>query len=238
MTDSIEYMVRRRHVRSLLNYLEEERTGLHVTDLVYGCPRYASYVMSARRDKAAKRNIDEGGLLRLAMGRLLDSLPIGDWHHVDLVLEKSGLMGQIDDIIYRKGIGGDELLIVDKKTIVEKPPREAHDHYLTQVLIYAYMLRYGSIVGCECGDLDLLRKLSKSSQTKLRGAILYVDVSVSTKTMVSDVKVFDIDSKALADVEKFLEHMLSGVNSLNPEAVPSWFCHYCPIMNDCWRGEW
>ncbi|MEM4458311.1 MAG: PD-(D/E)XK nuclease family protein [Candidatus Caldarchaeum sp.] len=226
----LEYEIRRRHVASMVKYLSEKREGLHVTDLVYGCPRYASYVVQARKNNIP-RNIDEGGLLRLSMGKLLDTLVVGDWHHVDLAMGGK-FVGQVDDIFYDRD--DDALVIIDKKTVVEKPPREAHDHYIRQVQIYAYMLRNGEILGCEVGSVERLRELAASA--KLKGAVLYVDVSVSTKTMVSDVKVFDIDDKSLETTGRFLAWMTEAIQSPRPEAVPSWFCHYCPIMNECWGG--
>lgn len=229
--DAVAFEVRRRHVRSLWQYLRsEDRKGLHVTDLVYGCPRYAAYVVEAR-EKGASRNLDEAAMIRLGLGKLLDSLPVGDWHHVDLAMELGGrtVVGQIDDIVYHDGT----LVVVDKKTVMEKPPREAHDHYVRQVQIYIYMLTHGQIVNSEVGDVEALRSLVAAG-VPILGAILYVDLTASTRTMISDVKLIDYKEE---NVVGFLKWMVKEIGSVRPRAAPSWFCHYCPIFAECWGGE-
>lgn len=232
----LEWEIRRRHVAGLLKYLrEEKRTGLHVTDLVHGCLRYAAY-QYVSRELEAERSIDEGGVTRLAIGKLLDSIPVGDWHHVDLRFD--GLQGQIDDVMRY----GDDLVIIDKKTVAESPPRDVHDHYMRQVQYYAAMLKYGEIVGCETGDLELLKQLVAEARRFIL-AVLYVDVSASTKTRVSDVKVWIIDEDVVNDVLRELRRMVKrfyetkAENSLDVmkfEPNPGWICQYCPIMNICW----
>ena len=235
----LEWEIRRRHVSSLLKYLKQDRKGLHVTDIVYGCLRYAANAYFSRA-LAEERNIDEAGLIRLSIGKLLDSLPVGDWHHVDMEYEFGGgkLLGQIDDILYNDG----ELVIVDKKTVADKPPREAHDHYVRQLESYYVMLLRGEIVGCEIGDVrELKRAVERARSIKL--AILYIDVSASTKTLVSDVKVFD--PPKLEEAKRNLDEALSeffrimkthGGDVMKYPPAPSWICHYCPVMNRCW-GE-
>ncbi|MEM0478295.1 MAG: PD-(D/E)XK nuclease family protein [Candidatus Caldarchaeum sp.] len=217
-------LIRVRHVWSLIKYLEQERKGLHVTDIVYGCPYYAKWASTRGREE--RRNIDEQGLIRLSVGKLLDTLDLGDWHHVKLTY--GDLQGEIDDIVELDGT----LWIVDKKTVVEKPPREAHSHYVTQVQTYMVMLKHGTVVSCEKGDLEEL--LKKVRTMPLKGAILYVDVSASTRTMVSDV--VEVPAPA-PEFEDWLEWMLFEVEKEKPEKVVSWFCHYCPIMNTCWGEE-
>jgi hypothetical protein len=233
---NLEWEIRRRHVKSLIKYLQEERKGLHVTDIVYGCPRYAvnNYLS---REAGVVRNIDEAGLIRLSIGRLLDSLSVGDWHHVDLELNAGGILhGQIDDIIYKDGT----LVIIDKKTVAEKPPREAHDHYVKQLQYYYAMLLEGKIVGSEIGSVEELEKAVREADS-FKLAILYIDVSASTKTMVSDVKIFDppklqeVSAELKRIVRDFYATLLiSGGDVMKFKPEPSWICHYCSLMNVCW----
>lgn len=230
--DELAFRIRMRHVASMVHYLEsgERRVGLHVTDLVYGCPKYARLTVMSRHGGDYVRNMDEGVITKLTIGKLLDSLPVGDWHHVNVKL--GPLLGQIDDIAYEDG----KLIVIDKKTIADKPPEQAHDHYVRQVQLYMYILRHGEVESCEMGDVERLRELL-SNGTPMVGAILYVDVSTSTKTVVSKVVQVPFHPIAAAQVEQFLNWMLTEIESERPKARPSWFCQYCPYMIKCWSEE-
>lgn len=217
--------IRVEHVASLLRYLnEEERRGLHVTDIVYGCPYYAKWVVSERASNN-RRNVDEAGLIRLVVGKLLHTIPFGKWHHVK-VMYRDLLEGEIDDILFLD----DVLYVVDKKTVVERPPKEAHGHYQKQVQTYIFMLKNGKILTSEKGDVEELKKLV--GEKMIKGAILYVDISASTRTVVSDVLAVDY-SDVVGD---WVDWMIDEVMKDEPTKCVSWFCHYCPIMNLCW-GE-
>ena len=244
---SLSEYIRIRHISSLAKWLNEndDRKGLHVTDLVYGCMRYARWVVRAREEDRT-RNIDEAGLTRLAIGKLIDMIAFGDWHHVDLLyVNPRGheLRGQIDDIIFA-GLenGRPVLVVVDKKTVEGIPPKIAHSHYISQVETYIAMLMSGAeIVGVECGRFtkqDLIDYVMDAEA--IYGAILYIDISFSTKTKVSDVKILGRYTRSWAN-ERIRE--INGMMDVvydpleeDAEPTPTWFCQYCPIMNECYNN--
>ena len=223
--------IRMRHIGSLVKYLEEHREGLHVTDLIYGCSKYANWIANARSSGVYTRNIEENGLLKLAIGKLLHEIHVGEWSNIKI--EFDGVYGEIDDIIFRDGT----LIVIDKKTTHDKPPKEAHDHYVIQVKAYMLGLKRGNIISCERGDVEKLRRLVNmwlDNKISMLGAILYIDASRSTVTMISEVKIVEppnseFEKQFIALIEETLKR---------PKARPSWFCYkYCPIMNKCYVEE-
>lgn len=233
--EELELYIRARHIGSIIKYLRmDDRKGLHVTDIVYGCPKYARYVLDSRESGTEYKNISEDGLIRITAGKLFDSISFGDWHHVDLKMRIDGmyeLYGQIDDILYLDG----KLIVVDKKTVVTSPPKEAHSHYVNQVRYYVSMLYFGEILGSEIGDTEALRRLLEKID-EIYGAILYIDIGVTTKTRISEAKV--IGKWKMEEAEEIYYEVAEIVRKVmdgrGKEIKMSWFCQYCPIMNSCY----
>lgn len=231
--------VLRRHYLSMIRYLKEnERSkSLHVTDLVYGCPRYARWIYEDRlAGKLDERNYNEKDLLVFVVGKKLDELVVGDYHHVKLRLDVDGvsLVGEIDDLI----VDDNRIVIVDRKTVRQRPPKEAHSHYISQVNSYAFMLKNGcSIEGFDGGDEVQCRELEKRLKllfkkgVKVYGSILYIDVSLESPWRISDVVDWEINEEALYQLG--LDMLIEEFKKELPNPVFSWFCNVCPFFVKC-----
>jgi len=238
--NSIKALVLLRHRKSMSQYLMDKRDKTyHVTDFVYGCPRYAKWVYEIRQSEPEDelRPLSERDMTVFTIGKKLDELPVGDYHHVKLRKVIGGLeiVGEIDDLIIMNNIA----IVVDKKHIRGKPPKDAHSHYVAQVNTYAYFLKSGcEIVSIEYANDGatpaVLNKLLKNV-TKYYGAVLYIDVSLETNT-VSDVVDWEIDPKDFATIEENLEKMVELIQKAGDkpaEPKVSWFCNYCPFIRRC-----
>jgi CRISPR/Cas system-associated exonuclease Cas4 (RecB family) len=222
-----------RHRRSMSEYLKDGREkGHHVTDFVYGCPRYAWYVYQFREDVGeGDKPLSERDMTVFTVGKKLDELVVGDWHHVK-IRKKIGnieIVGEIDDLI----IDSDALIAVDKKHLRGKPPKEAYSHYAIQVNSYIYFLVDGCTVeDVECGDLEDLREKLSGNFARLYGAVLYIDVSLET-SQVSDVAIWEVTPEILSQMAKFWYAMVRDVKKSPPPPNISWFCNYCPFVRRC-----
>ena len=222
----VKSLVLLRHRKSMSQYLKDGREkAYHVTDFVYGCPRYAKWIYDLRmQENSEDRPLSERDMTVFTIGKKLDELPVGDWHHVKLRKTIGGLeiVGEIDDLI----IDDDLVIVIDKKHIRGRPPKEAHSHYIAQVNTYAYFLKSGCVIdGVEVGDLkELLRRLKDVNY--YHGAVLYIDVGLET-TVISDVVDWEIEDR---DFEQIRENLTSMVSSITiakdgvPEPHISWFC--------------
>ena len=222
-----------RHRRSMSEYLKDGRQrGHHVTDFVYGCPRYAWYVYELREEVGDEdRPLSERDMTVFTIGKKLDELVVGDWHHVKIRkrIYDVEIIGEIDDLI----IDSDNLVVVDKKHLRGKPPKEAHSHYVTQVNSYIYFLIDGCAVeGVEYGDLEALRGRLSGSFAKLYGAVLYIDVSLET-SQISDAVIWEVTPEVLSQIGKFWFGMVRDVKKFPPPPNISWFCNYCPFVRRC-----
>jgi len=222
-----------RHRRSMSEYLKDGRErGHHVTDFVYGCPRYAWYVYKLREEIGDEdRPLSERDMTVFTIGKKLDELVVGDWHHVKIRKDFDGIeiIGEIDDLI----IDYDALIVIDKKHLRGKPPKEAHSHYVTQVNSYIYFLIDGCTVeSAEYGDLEDLREKLKERFTQLYGAVLYIDVSLET-SQVSDVVIWEVKHEDLVQTAKFWRSMIREMVLKPPMPRISWFCNYCPFVRRC-----
>lgn len=227
-----------RHRRSMSEYLKGGREkGHHVTDFVYGCPRYAWYVYKLREEVGDEdRPLSERDMTVFTVGKKLDELIVGDWHHVKIrkLINGIPIIGEIDDLI----IDSDKLVVIDKKHLRGKPPKEAHSHYVTQVNSYIYFLIDGCTVeSVEYGRLDALRVKLDGSFSRLYGAVLYIDVSLET-SQVSDVVVWEVTPEVLEQTRKFWQRMVMEVRKGHVGRDPpapniSWFCNYCPFVRKC-----
>ena len=241
MSDSfVKTMILLRHRKSLSQYLVDKRDKTyHVTDFVYGCPRFAKWVYELRLSEPEDelRSLSERDMTVFAIGKKLDELPVGDYHHVKIkkTIGSIEIVGEIDDLI----IVDNKAIVVDKKHTRGKPPKDANSHYVTQVNTYAYFLRSGcEIVGIEYaadGATPMVLSKMLKNVNKYYGAVLYIDVSLETST-ISDVVDWEIDSKDFATIEDNLKRMVEMIEKAGDkpaEPKVSWFCNYCPFLRRC-----
>jgi intein/homing endonuclease len=224
--DYVRSLVLLRHRRSMSQYLKDGREkAYHVTDFVYGCPRYAKWIYDLRmQENSEDRPLSERDMTVFTIGKKLDELPVGDWHHVKIRKTIGGLeiVGEIDDLI----IDEDLAIIIDKKHIRGRPPKEAHSHYIAQVNTYAYFLKSGcAIDSVEAGDLkELSRRLKDVNY--YHGAVLYIDVGLET-AVISDVVDWEIGDREFEQTRESLSFMVSSIIVAKggaPEPHVSWFC--------------
>jgi len=231
----VRSLVLMRHRKSMSQYLRDGREkGYHVTDFVYGCPRYTKWVYELRQAEGSDdRPLSERDMTVFTIGKKLDELPVGDFHHVKVRKTIGGveILGEIDDLI----IDDDLAIIVDKKHIRGRPPKDAHSHYIAQVNTYAYFLKSGCVIdSVEVGDLkDLLRKLNGVNY--YHGAILYIDVGLET-SVISDVVDWELTDRDFEEIRENLSYMVSAITTAKggvAEPHVNWFCNYCPFLRRC-----
>jgi hypothetical protein len=232
----IRDLVLQRYYRGLLNYLDAEREKHpHVTDFIYGCARFAKWVYEDRLADVPRR-YNERDLMTLAVGKKLDEIVVGDYHHVGLRLRGWGdeLFGEIDDVIIDDR--GKIFIILDKKTVRQKPPKVAHSHYINQVEFY-YAMLYGGALVYRCGNADgdrVAEHVGRAFKDYKRVAvILYIDVSAESVWQLSNVVEWEMTDDRLGKAYERLRMLYE--ESLKPLPKPSygWFCNTCPFFRRC-----
>ena len=131
-------MIERLFLRQVYRELEEDRDGIHVSDLVTLniCPRLFWF------DKNQPLPPDVDHALKLWQGKKLHEIVLGDLHEYEI--EYEGIKGRIDDYISDLGI------LIDKKFVGylpkdDKDVEKYYDHYILQLKLYSYMLPCSAI---------------------------------------------------------------------------------------------
>ena len=126
-------MIERLFLRQVYRELEEDRDGIHVSDLVTLniCPRLFWF------DKNQPLPPDVDHALKMWQGKKLHEIVLGDLHEYEI--EYEGIKGRIDDYISDLGI------LIDKKFVGylpkdDKDVEKYYDHYILQLKLYSYML--------------------------------------------------------------------------------------------------
>lgn len=233
--ESVKDLVLRRHFLSMIKYLrdKERDKAVHVTDFVYDCPRYARWIYDARMaGELEDRNLNERDLTVFTIGKKLDELQVGDFHHVKLRMNIDGvdIVGEIDDLIIDHH--GKRIIVVDKKHTRQRPPKEAHSHYINQVNMYCLMLVHEKANFVDGEEIAEVVEKALERGYRFWGAVLYIDVSLETR-VISDVVEWEINEEALDDLSFKLEKMVEEFKKSLPEPVSSWFCGYCPFFMRC-----
>jgi len=224
-------------LKRILENIEEERTGIHVTSLVGNCLR-KSYFSIIQQEKMHEDNLssnmNEDSLVVLWIGKKLHETPITNMkiridgkevlaHEVEL--NALGVVGSIDEIF----AVGDNIIILDKKT-TRKIPNKPYEHHKKQVGYYSVLLeeQYGI-------------KATK-------GAIAYINVGAVSSVWDQRIQVYvwDISEE---ERKKFREELEKKVTVISyalehdkiPPATPSWECNVCPYFQKCikvgYQGE-
>jgi len=197
-----------RLIRSIFRELEEDRSReIHVTDLVYECPRRAYY------EKVYGYGVTSlQSAFVLWIGKKLHETGMdGCDHEVAVEGELGGVrvVGSIDELCE----GGD--LIVDKKT-TRRIPRQPHEHHVLQVLIYAL----------------LLQKMGR--RVPRRGAIVYIDVAnAETKSYEFPITATALASVEKEVAPRARELATALATGKPPKPRPGWLCNYCSYVRRC-----
>lgn len=201
--------------KRMVNKLEEdERVGLHVTDIVYPCMRRAYFFLRDRDNGNWRFNGDKSSAIVLFIGKQLHEYPFTGQNEV--AVQYGELQGSIDEIVETE----DMVVILDKKT-TRKIGSSPHEHHKKQVLYYTVMYSemYPEILG-----------------KKLYGCVWYLDVA----NLNSRAFVWEITPEDLAVAKKEIDMKLAILRRAReegkvPEPVFGWWCSYtCPYMNECY----
>jgi len=199
---------------------EDERTGIHVTDILY-CNRLAYWTIKERMEGNYEYRGDKASIVVLFIGKQLHEFPFTNEHEVEIRYKPEDseveIEGSIDELIETS----DTIIILDKKT-TRKLPSSEYEHHRKQVMYYATILS-------QMRD-DILSK-------EIYGAIWYLDVSnLNTRTFVWRITEHDImDMKREIDEKlKVLEEALK--TGKVPEPNYGWWCSYvCPYQSRCFK---
>ena len=212
--DLLETYIYKRIVEKLE---ESDRSGIHVTDIVYPCVRRSYYMIRERevdghRFKGSKRQA-----LILFIGKQIHEHPLSRQHEVEV--EYEGLVGHIDEVIETR----DMVIILDKKTTREDLDGlvEPHPTYVTQVNYYAYIL---------------LKMRPELAGKTLYGAIWYLDFLRANDKLfiwrIYDQELKDIETELNAKLAVLKEALRLG---FTPPPKKGEHCRYCPYLDRCFR---
>jgi CRISPR/Cas system-associated exonuclease Cas4 (RecB family) len=219
---AIEMSITNRFWRAVIKRIGEgsgDRSGIHVTDLVYSCLRRAYYDKTL--GEAAGAVSDNEGMMVVWIGQMLHGMPIDPdkcEHEKKVEIELDGVKveGRVDELCRI----GDSYIVVDKKS-TRNIPNNPHDHHIKQVLFYSAILtkKYGYRVS--------------------HAGILYLDVAnLKVKFFVIPITAQMVDT-ALREVEakaKILQNAITHKTAPAPD--PGWLCSYCPYFKRCVLDGW
>jgi len=207
-------------VDGIMKYIYSQReVGIHVTTLVYGCPRYVSWA-EEYGNALAQANIDnwDGGdwIFRIWIGQKLHETPLTDMHEVKVHYEYGGkkVVGSVDEIWKT----GNDVIVIDKK-FVKELPREMYEHHRKQVQIYSALLRENGIV------------------TPNKIALVYFRPMMSANNPDERFRVFveDITSADMDNTIELIKDMIDRAKRM--EKRESFFCKFCPYADMCKEFE-
>jgi CRISPR-associated protein Cas4 len=219
---AIEMDISNRFWKAVIRKVEEEsgdRSGIHVTDLVYDCLRRAYY--DKKIGELISAVSDSEGLMVVWIGQMLHEMPIDPVnceHEKEVEIEFDGVRveGRVDELCRL----GDNYIVVDKKSS-RTIPNAPHDHHIKQVLFYSAILtrKYGYRVS--------------------HAGILYLDVAnlkvklflIPLNTQIAEVALRELERKA-----KTLSQAIQA--NIPPPPEPGWLCSYCPYFKKCVMDGW
>lgn len=223
LADEIEKEVQSKFMDSVFSYLEDGRSGLHVTDTTQDCERHGYWTWKAREAEEEGENISERSALTFFIGKKLHELPMTEDHEEPLLRRTNyrGLDfgGTPDEWYIRRD--GKTLVIVDKKTTTF-PQKSAQPQYAKQAARYAAMWY---IQKSASGEDESIQDMN------FYGCILYINLADK------DLKAFafKIDIKSeINDLNRLLDVYKNADDT--GEVPPSnihWLCGYCPFVKAC-----
>jgi CRISPR/Cas system-associated exonuclease Cas4 (RecB family) len=214
-----EEYVKKLFVASIVNEITKDRgDSVHVSSMVYECPRLLAYMLEEKVETIEKANADnvelgdvEDSLYRIWIGTKLHETPLTEMHEKKYVSEYKGykVSGTIDEILDVDG----KRYILDKK-FVAKLPSAMYEHHRNQVMFYSVLMR----------DVDGI---------KADGIILLYFKPMLSAYGEERMKVFieDISEK---DIDMYKEKMLDILDGIKERrAKRSWYCQYCAFYDRC-----
>jgi CRISPR/Cas system-associated exonuclease Cas4 (RecB family) len=219
---AIEMDISNRFWRAVIKKVEEEsgdRSGIHVTDLVYDCLRRAYY--DKKLGDLISAVSDSEGLMVVWIGQMLHEMPIDPVnceHEKEIEIEFDGVKveGRVDELCRL----GDSYIVIDKKS-TRSIPSNPLDHHIKQVLFYS------AILTRKCGY-----RVSHVG-------VMYLDVAnLKTKLFIIPINT-QIVEVALREMERKAKLLSQALQTNNPPAPdPGWLCSYCPYFKKCVMDGW
>lgn len=206
----IEEYVKYNFLRSIVREVEEEnRKGIHVTDVCYDCLRRAYYQVKIRNEGGdSSLGYHENDFANMWIGKKLHETDVSDLHELDL--EWNGIIGRIDEVFLLDG----DVVIVDKKT-TRKTPNKPYDHHVKQVAYYGVLLKNSGGV----------------SGKNWYGCVLYIDVDSGVATPYAfEFKPEDYEAELMMKVSILKDALEKGKP---PKPKCSWICNYCSFVGRC-----
>ena len=225
ITEEYADVIKTVFMQKIIKDLEEDRSGIHVSDLVYSCLRrsffnikFGSRIEYEDVDGEIKSSgaLTEREIMTFWIGKKIHELPITQLHEIPV--EYMGVKGTFDEALWID----DNFIILDKKT-VSKLPSRPYEHHKTQIMYYA-----------------LMYWKTKGVKAKY-GAVVYIlkDTSVGNDEIVR-VFVFPITDKDYNEIEITLKSRLAILkkalkDDVPPPRVPTFMCRYCHWQELCFR---
>jgi len=212
-------------MQKVIKDLEEDRSGIHVSDLTHGCVRrsffnikFGSRIEYEDADGEIKNSgaLTEREIMTFWIGKKIHELPITQMHEVPV--EYMGVKGTFDEALWID----DNFIILDKKT-TSKLPSRPYEHHKIQIMYYALM--FWKTKGIKANY----------------GAVIYIlkDTGIGNDEIVR-VFVFPIRPKDYDDIEIMFKTRLAILkkaleDDVPPPRVPSFLCRYCHWQELCFR---
>lgn len=222
--DDISDTIKSLFMRKVIEDLEEDRDGIHVSDLVYPCVRKSFFNMKYGGrieydddgETKSSTSLTEREIMTFWIGKKIHELPITKMHEIPV--EYMGVKGTFDEALWING----NFIIIDKKTSSKLPSRP-YEHHKTQIKMYAYM--YWKTMG----------------EKAKYGAVIYIlkDTSMANTEIVRvfTFPITDEDYKVTKHIfETRLNALLEALRTdVPPERVPTFLCRYCHWQELCFR---
>jgi CRISPR/Cas system-associated exonuclease Cas4 (RecB family) len=220
---SVETDIANRFWKAVIKRIEEDsgdRSGIHVTDLVYDCLRRAYY--DKKLGELVSAVSDSEGLMVLWIGQMLHEMPFGEGceHEKPIEITFEGSVkveGRVDELCQ---LSNGSHIVIDKKT-TRNIPNAPYDHHVKQVLFYSAILTkvYGY-------------KVSSAG-------VFYLDVAnLKTKLYIIPVTPLMIEA-ALKEMERKARLLKQALDTgIPPTPEPGWLCSYCPYFKKCVMDGW
>lgn len=214
-TRKIEMFVERRFLEKLYNSLKgntaERKQGIHVSDLVYKCPRRAYY------NHMMPPSMDLKGAIRVWTGIELHKTPLME--HSELTLEWNGIVGTIDE--YENGF------LMDKKTTRSVPTyynRSRKEKVVTLRDHHKLQLEYYKVL------------LEENNYPVTEGGILYIDVNEAEVWFgrANFTRSNEEIKKEMISRKNAIELFLNARKLPPYNNETRWMCMgYCPFQQQC-----
>jgi CRISPR/Cas system-associated exonuclease Cas4 (RecB family) len=211
----VEKVVQSKFAAAAIAYLnDEERTGVHITNLVYDCLRkgYWEYLQEQTKQP---QNLAEDQIITFTVGRKLHELVMSDKHEFPFAFQE--IHGRADEIITDSKNG--RVIIADKKSCTKLPDKKwgPQEHHVKQIEYYAVL----------CSFLN-----DFANYPNYYGCIIYISVGEDKGTRAFGFKI-DLERARSEFMEKLATMRKAIESKTPPSSYYDWVCSYCSYYQAC-----